>query len=166
MSLLLDAVFKIGLDPVFDVVVQLRPAINQSDARAVPPQIESRDGGGVLAPDYQHVRVIVGMSVAIVVRDLGQILARNAKLVGKIVIAGRDDYLASAVVVRTASAVRGRDAEVSVFAHDGLDPFVLANVEMVMFRHLAVILRGFFAGGLLAGRGETECRRFRGAREW
>jgi len=59
------------------------------------PQIQSGDGGGVLAADYQHISVVVRVGVAVVVRDLGQIFAGNAELVKEIVIASGDDYFAS-----------------------------------------------------------------------
>ena len=150
----LDAVLEVGLDPVLHVMVQLRSAMHQRDARAVPPQIERRNGGGVLAPDHQHVGVVVRMRLAVVVRDLGQILAGNAELVRQIVIAGRNDHLSRAVVMRAASAVGGRDAEIPVLAHDGLDPLVLANVERVVLGDLAVVLQRFLARGLLLGGGE------------
>src|SRR5208283_6109881 len=100
------------------------------------------------------------MSVAVVVRDLRQIFARNAKLVGKIVVAGRDNHFAGSIVVRPASAVGGRDAEVSIFPHDRLYPFVLANIEMVMLRNFAVVLQSLFASGLLPRGGERNIADF------
>src|SRR5271156_1091946 len=51
--------------------------------------------------------------------------------------------------MRPAGAGGGRDAEVSVFAHHRLHPLVLANIETVMLSDLAVILKRFFASGLL-----------------
>jgi hypothetical protein len=74
------------------------------------------------------------------VRDLGQIFPGDAELIGQIVVAGRDDHFSRAVIVRTAGTVGGCDAEVSVFAIDCLDPFVLVNIEIVMLRYFAVIL--------------------------
>ena len=85
-------------------------------------------------------------------RDLGQVFAGKAELIGQIVVASGDDYFARAVVVGTAGAVGGRDAEVPVFAHDRFDPLVLANIEMVMLGDLAVVLESLFASRLLRAR--------------
>ena len=75
ISLFLMRFSRVRLDPVLDVVVQLRLAIDQRDARAVTPQIESGNRGRVLAADHQHVGVVIRMRLGVIVRDLGQILA-------------------------------------------------------------------------------------------
>ena len=41
----LDAVFDVGLDPVFDVLMDRFAAMNKRNAGSGPPQFESRDGG-------------------------------------------------------------------------------------------------------------------------
>ena len=141
-------------------VVQLRAAIHQCDPRAVTPQVQSRDGGGIFATDHQHIGVVVGMGLGIIVRDLGQFFARKAQLVGHVVVSGGDDHLARAVVVWPAGSVSGRDAEVSVLAHYRLDPLVLANVELVVLGDLAVVLESFFARGFLMRSGEGDLADF------
>jgi len=46
----LYAVFQVGLDPVLNVVVQLRAAIGQSDACAMPPQSRAAMAAEFLPP--------------------------------------------------------------------------------------------------------------------
>jgi hypothetical protein len=41
------------------------------------PQIKRSDGGGVLAADYQYIAIVVGMWLGVIMRNLGQFLARN-----------------------------------------------------------------------------------------
>src|ERR1700716_1550449 len=150
----LDAVFYIGLDPILHVMVQLRLTVNQGDASTMAPEIKSCDGGRILATDDQHLAVVVRVRLAVIVRDLGETLARNSRRVGEIVVSGRDDHFTSAIVVWTAGAIRGGDAEAAVLSHNRLDPLILANIEAVVFRNFAVVLKSFFPGWFLVGRCE------------
>ena len=129
--------------------MELRATVDERDARAVSPQIEGRDSGGILAADHQYIGVVVGMSLGVIVRNLRQIFAGQTELIGEVVVSGGDDHFAGVIVVRTAGAVGGGNTEVSVFAHHCLDPLVLPNVEMVMLGDLAVVLKSLFASGLL-----------------
>ena len=94
-------------------------------------------------------------------RDLGQILAGQAELIGEIVVSGGDDHFAGMVIARPSGAVGGGDAEFPVFAHDGFNPLVLANVEPVMLGDLAVVLESLLARGLLVRRGEWDLANFK-----
>src|SRR4030088_1221847 len=141
-------------------MMQLRLTVNQRDTGAVAPQVERCDRGGVLATDDQHLAVVVRVRFAVIVRDPGEILARNAKLIGKLVVSGGDDDLARAIVVWRAGAIRGGDAEAAVLPHDGLDPLILADVELIMLGDFAVVLKSFFAGGFLMGSRERNLADF------
>ena len=92
--MVLDAIFDVGLDPVLDVGRDGRAAMHQGDARSVTPELQGGDGRGILGANHNNIRVVVGMRLAIVVRDLGQILAGHTHAVGQIVVAGGNHQLA------------------------------------------------------------------------
>ena len=71
--------------------MQRLAAVNQRDLRAVTPEVERGDGGGVLASDDQDFEAEVGVGFVVVVRDLGQVFARDVEVVGQIVVAGGND---------------------------------------------------------------------------
>src|SRR4029077_17969353 len=48
----LDAVLDVGTHPIFDVAVDLRSAMDERDASAMPPQIQSYLGRGILAANH------------------------------------------------------------------------------------------------------------------
>src|SRR5437899_7180171 len=89
----LDSVFDVGPDPVLHVAVHLAFVVNQGHTGAVTPQFQRRNRGRVLAPDHQHLALVVRVRLVVVVIDLGQVLARNVHHVGQIVIAGGHDHL-------------------------------------------------------------------------
>ena len=62
--------------------------------------------------------------------------------------------------MRTASPIRRGNTEISVFAHDGLDPLILANVNMIVLGNLAIVLERFLSCGLLLSRGEWDVADF------
>lgn len=149
-----DAVVDIGKNPVFDVLVHLRAAMDEGDARAVAPEVERSDGGGVFAADDEHVQAVEGMRLVVVVADLVEVFAGDAEVVGQIVVAGCHDEPAGAVLEFAAETVGGVDGEVAFAAGDSIDVFVLTHVEAVVIGDLAVVLEGFAAVGLLIGAGE------------
>ena len=149
-----DAILQVRFDPVLDVAVKLRAAIDERHARSVPPQVESGDGGGVLAANYQNVAVVVRMRLSVIMRNLRQVLARQSELISQVIVAGRNNHFARAVIVRASGTVCGGDAEVSVVPHDRFDPFVLANIQLIVFGDLAIVLERFFTGRFLMGRGK------------
>ena len=53
--------------------------------------------------------------------------------------------------MRTPGSIRGRDAEVPVFAHHRLHPFILAEIEAIVLGDFAVILERLFTVRLLLG---------------
>ena len=67
----LDAVVDVGQNPVLHVVVHLGAAMDQGDARAVTPEVERGDGGGVLAADDGDIQAEEGMGIVVVVLTLG-----------------------------------------------------------------------------------------------
>src|SRR5262249_49168012 len=91
------------------------------------------------------------MRLAIVVKHLGQVFSRYLKLVGEVVISGRNDDLARAVVVDSAGTVGGGDAKVAIIPGDRLHPLILADVKLVVLRDPAVVLKRFLPCGLLVG---------------
>ena len=90
----------------------------------------------------------------VVVLYLAETFAGNSEVVGQIVVSRRDDQFARAVCEGTTEAIQSVDGKVAVRAYDLLDPFVLMDVEVVVFGNLAVVLEGLVAIGLLVGAGE------------
>src|SRR5437660_4246577 len=69
----LDTVLQVGLDPVLDVVMDLRTTIYERNAGAVPPKVERRNRRRVLPANHQHITIKVRMRLAVVMRNLGEI---------------------------------------------------------------------------------------------
>ena len=65
--------------------------MDQGYARAVSPEFESGNGGGVLGADDEDVGIKVGMRLFVVVRNLGEFLSRNIQVVRQVVVSGRED---------------------------------------------------------------------------
>src|SRR6266480_4370570 len=83
-----------------------------------------------------------------IVRYFGQVLAGYLQQVGQIVISGRDNNLAGAIVEDAVRAVRGSNVEVSILPSDRLDPLILVNVQLVMLGDAAVVLQRLLPRGL------------------
>ena len=149
-----DAVFDVGLDPVFDVLVDGGPAVDQGDAGAMAPEIEGGYGGGVFAADNDYVCVEVGVGRVVVVVDFGEVFAGDVEVVGQVVVAGGDDELAGAKFGGAVEAIGDLDAEIAVAAFYAGYVAVLQDMDGVVLGDLAVILEGFVARGLLVGAGE------------
>src|SRR5438034_11125358 len=94
------------------------------------------------------------MRLAIIMKDLRQILAGNIHLVSHIVITSRDNRLTRLVIVDAPEAGRGRAVELAVPPHHRLHPLILPDIEVIVLRNFAVILERLFACGLLAGSAE------------
>ena len=123
--------------------------MHQGHARPVPPEIEGRDGSRVLASDDHDIHVEKRMGFAIVVKNLGEVFAGNIQRVGQIVVAGRDNQFAGAVVINAAQAVGSCDMKIVIAPGHGLDPLILADIEMIVLGDFAVVLERFLARGLL-----------------
>src|SRR6266436_5445151 len=80
----LDAVLDVGPYPILDIVVDLRSAMDESNASAVPPQIQSHLGRGILAANHNDIRIKIRMGLPIIMEDLVQVLAGDIELVGEI----------------------------------------------------------------------------------
>ena len=93
----LDAVVDVGQDPVFDVAMHLRAAVDEGDTGPVAPEVEGGDGSGVLAADDDNFEAEVGVGLVVVVADLAEVFAGDAEVVGQVVVAGGDDEFAGAV---------------------------------------------------------------------
>src|ERR1700677_2078231 len=134
-----DAVLDIGAHPVFNVVVNLRSAMDESDPRSVPPQIESRFRRRILTADDQHVGVEIGMRLAIIMEDFLQTFSGDLQLVGEIVIAGGENDFARAVVMDGAVTVAGGDAKIVILTRDRFHPLIEADIDTIVLGDAAVI---------------------------
>ena len=94
------------------------------------------------------------MRVKVVVVHLAQILAGNEQVVGQVVVAGGHSQLARIQHGVTAKAVGQVRGECSVLARNLLNAMVLAHIQLVVGRHLAVVLERLVAGGLGIGAGK------------
>src|SRR6266853_2839037 len=152
----LDAVLNVGTHPILDVVVDLRSAMDESDASAVPPQIQSHLGRGILAANDNDVHIKIRMRFPIVMEDFFQILAGDIELVGEIVVAGSKYDLARTVIVDSVVPVGRCDAKIAVLPRNRLHPFVLVDRQMIMFGDTAVIFERFEPGGLRQSSGKRK----------
>ena len=59
--------------------VHLRSPMDEGHTSAMPPEIERRYGGRVLAPDDEHVVIEVRMRLAIIMKNLRQVFSWNAQ---------------------------------------------------------------------------------------
>ena len=152
-----DAIFDVGLDPVFDVLVDGGATVNHGDAGTGPEEFEGCDGGGIFGTDDEDVVVIEGVGFAVVMLDFGEVFTGDAEHVGNIVIAGGEDDFAGAIALVASEPVCGGDGELAVGAVDGLDAFVLMDVEFIVIGDATVVLQGFGAGGFFgeAGHGDV-----------
>ena len=134
--------------------------MNQGHARAMTPEIERGDGGGILASDDEDVAVEIGMRLAVIMMNLGQVLAGNTQLVGEIVVSGRNDHLAGAVVInaveRSVAVTRKLPSSpVTVFT-----ALILSDVETKVLGDSAVVLERLDARGLLVRGAERDVADF------
>ena len=88
------------------------------------------------------------MSLGVVMRDVRQVFARDAHVVGVVVVANRQDNVARFVYSLSGLSLKFPGA-VPVNADDF---FVLVNIELECPYNLAIVLQGFVAGRLLTLR--------------
>src|ERR1700675_3320956 len=134
-----DAVLDVGTHPILDVVVDLRSAMDKSDASAVPRQIQSHLGRGILTADNNDIRVKIRMRFPIVMEDFFEVLAGNIELVGEIVVARSEHDLARTIIMDGVVPVGCSDTKITVLPRNRLYPFVLVNGQVIMFSDTAVI---------------------------
>src|SRR5207244_12857872 len=96
------------------------------------------------------------MRLAIIMKDLRQILTGNIPRVSQIVVTSRDNQLTRLVIVNAPETVRGREVEFAVPPHHRLHPLILPDIEVIVLRNFAVILERLFACGLLARSAEWD----------
>ncbi len=136
------------------MAVDLGAAMNEGDPSTVTPELKGGDGRRILGTNHDDVLAKEGVRLVVVVGHLGQVLARDAEMVGQVVVAGGHDELAGAERVGPVKAVHGVHAEVSVRSRNRSNAFILAHVQAIVLRHLAVVLERLATGGLLIGRGK------------
>src|ERR1700675_2127520 len=161
----LDAVLDVGTHPILDVAVDLRSAMDESDASAVPPQIQSHLGRGILAANHNHIRIKIRMWFPIIMEDFFQVFAGDIELVGEIVVAGGEHDLARMIIMDGIVPVGCSDAKITVLTRNRLYPFVLADGQVIMFSDTAVILERFEPRGFRQSGGErniTDLEQLRG----
>src|SRR5437879_12827876 len=102
------------------------------------------------------------MSFGVVMRDVRQVFARDAHVVGVVVVANREDNVARFVYSLSGLSMKFPGA-VLVNADDF---FVLVNIELECPYNLAIVLQVFVAGRLLTlrdKRNPADPRKLRGA---
>jgi len=150
----LDAVLDVGTHPILDVVVNLRSSMDQSDASAVPPQIQSHFGRGILAANDNDVRIEIRMRFPIVMEDFLLVLAGDIELVSEIIVAGGEHDLARTVIVDGVVPVGCGDTKITVLPCNRLHPLILVDRQVIMFSDTAVIFERFEPRGLRQRGGE------------
>ena len=94
--------------------------MDQRDRGARAMELKRGLGRRVLAADDDHLSAVIGMGLAIVVRDVRQVFPGDARLVGDVIGAGRDDDRARDPVAGAAGVGRlGRHREPAVRAGPG-----------------------------------------------
>src|SRR5438445_12649384 len=108
------------------------------------------------------------MRLAIIMKDLRQILAGNIHLVSHMVISSRDNQLTRLVIVDVPEAVRGREVEFAIPSHHRLYSLILSNVEVIVLGDFARVFERFFPCVLLARSAEwyvTDFQQLRRSKE-
>ena len=71
--------------------VHLGSAMHESDFGAMPPKIQRRNGGRILAADHQDFKTEIRVRLVVVVMHLAEFLAGNAQIVRQVVVPGADN---------------------------------------------------------------------------
>ena len=96
------------------------------------------------------------MRGVIVVHHLRQRLAWNPQVIREVIVAGGDHDLPRAVGLLTPEAVLHPDAKAAVRPLDAKHRLILPHIQLIVVRHLAVVLQRLIARGLLVGAGERD----------
>src|ERR1700753_2688931 len=112
----LDAIVDVRKNPVLDVMVHLFTAVNQGHVGAVTPQVEGGNGSRVLPSDHQHLLVVIGVGVVVIVQHLGQLFPRDFQVVWQVIVTSSQDDLASPVGPVPGKPVDRGNREISVFS--------------------------------------------------
>src|SRR5258706_2478877 len=150
----LDAVLDVGTHPVLDVAVNLRSAMDERDASAMPPQIQSHFGRGILAANHNDVTIRIRMRFLIVMEDFYQVVAGDIELVGEIVVASGQHNLARTIIMDGIVPVSGGHTKITVFTRNRFHPLILVDGQVIMLGDTAVIFERFEPRGLRQSSGE------------
>src|SRR5262249_35451851 len=104
--------------------------------------------------DYNHIAVVVGVWLFVVVKNLFELFPLNAQIVCEIVVSGGDDDFLRAVVMNLSGTVGGCNSKIPILASDRLDPLILADMQLVVLSDTAIVLERLLPGGFLAGTRE------------
>ena len=98
--------------------------------------------------------LVIGVGIVIVVVHFAQGFAGNAHPVGQVIVADGNGQFARFKFALASETVRGMHGESAIGPCHALHAVVLAHVELVIGRHLAVVLQRLAARGLCVGAGE------------
>src|SRR5579872_5209646 len=96
------------------------------------------------------------MRVGEIVRNVRQVLARDGEIVRAVVVAGRDDYLLTVMLVRRAVDVFRMHDERAVVAAYTINVLIQGGFYAEMVHGAAVILEGFGSRWLAAEGGHWD----------
>src|SRR5262249_62404284 len=100
---------------------------------------------GILAANHQHVVVIIGMRLAIVVENFRQLFPGNIHVIRQVVISSGDYELSCLIQRPSVMLVDSMYPKLTIGAFDPLHPVVLPDIELIVHSYLAVILKGLHA---------------------
>src|SRR4051794_4507547 len=151
---ILDAIFNIRKNPIFYMTMHGGTAMNESDPRAMSPQIQRSNRSGILSPDHENVQGGIRMRILIVVQDFREIFAGNPEVIRQVVVTGCKNDFASSERSGAPKSISRLDQESSILARNALYMMVLTDVQLVMLRDFAVIFQRLVSAGLLVRTGE------------
>jgi hypothetical protein len=113
--------------------------IDHRHACTTPVQVERRFGRGVLAPDDDRVAHERFVSLAIAMRDMREILARNAEKVRRVEVPGRDHDRTRSSRLRFLAPGPRMDDESLPSGFNVLDALVLPHDQPLPLHDLAIV---------------------------
>ena len=102
-------------------------------------------------PTITHVAAVLGVALAIAVRDVRQVGARHVEGLGVVEVAGGDQHVRRAERRGRAPLGHGLDLEAAGRSPQGGHPGEGAHVQALVRDHLAVVVERFLAGRLVGG---------------
>src|SRR3954454_20881849 len=120
--------------------------------RTRPKQFESSNGSGILGTNDQDVLVVIGMSLAIVMNNLVEILTGDTQLVRNVVVAARENNLPGPITVPPGIVRLSANLKIAVRALETQHTLVLMNVQFVVIGNTPVVLQAFSTSRLLVQR--------------
>src|SRR6266481_9622136 len=152
----LDAVLDVRPHPIFYRRSQLFVPVHQRYTRAIAVQVERCFGRGIFPADDDYLLIPKFVRLGVVMRNVWQLFTRHSEFIRQIVIS-RGDRNFPAPIFLLRSLLRARHhGKVSVAALDPNHPFILPQLQPVVFRRFAVILQRFNARGLIRSANERQ----------